>query len=171
MHKLLKLLEWWILWIVKIKFRNAELWECCSLVSGPYHNHDVQLANVVEGDRLRLPIPVPIRDQAAPFLRHILWQRQGASKVKKNKNLASKFWMTFFTGPFFSHRLLDSVPELGATDAGQERVSPDLDRKKRVISRDNLLKQAEQVMQELASSRSLLEIQYENEVSSQSKCV
>ena len=60
--------------------------------------------------------------------------------------------------------MLDSVPELGATDAGQERVSPDLDRKKRVISRDNLLKQAEQVMQELASSRSLLEIQYENEV-------
>ena len=42
-------------------------------------------------------------------------------------------------------RLLDSVPELGATDAGQERVSPDLDRKKRVISRDNLMKQAEQV--------------------------
>ena len=39
-----------------------------------------------------------------------------------------------------------------------------MDRKKRVISRDNLLKQAEQVMQELASSRSLLEIQYENEV-------
>ena len=93
-------------------------------------------------------------------------------------------------------RLLDSVPELGATDAGQERVSPDLDRKKRVISRDNLMKQAEQVakpnclkisivllpnivslqemikilimslqvMNELASSRSLLEIQYENEV-------
>ena len=42
-------------------------------------------------------------------------------------------------------RLLDSVPELGATDAGQERVSPDLDRKKRVISRDSLMKQAEQV--------------------------
>ena len=39
-----------------------------------------------------------------------------------------------------------------------------MDYGKRVISRDNLLKQAEQVMQELASSRSLLEIQYENEV-------
>ena len=39
---------------------------------GPYHHHDVQLANVAEGDRLRLPIPVPIRDQAAPILRHIL---------------------------------------------------------------------------------------------------
>ena len=59
---------------------------------------------------------------------------------------------------------MDSVPELGATDVGQERVSPDLDRKKRVISRDNLMKQAEQVMSELATSRSLLEIQYENEV-------
>ena len=68
---------------MKIKLRVAEIWECCSLVSGPYHHHDVQLANVVEGDRLRLPIPVPFRDQAAPILRHILWQRQGTSKVKK----------------------------------------------------------------------------------------
>ena len=61
-------------------------------------------------------------------------------------------------------RLLDSVPELASSDGGQERVTPDLDRKKRVISRDNLLKQAEQVVNELAQSRSLLEIQYENEV-------
>ena len=48
-------------------------------------------------------------------------------------------------------RLLDSVPELGATDAGQERVSPDLDRKKRVISRDNVMKQAEQVRRKKAN--------------------
>lgn len=61
-------------------------------------------------------------------------------------------------------RLLDSVPELGASESGQERVTPELDRKKRVISRDNLLKQAEQVINELAHSRSLMEIQYENEV-------
>ena len=85
---------------MKIKLRVAEIWECCSLVSGPYHHHDVQLANVVEGDRLRLPIPIPIRDQAAPILRHLLWQRQGASKVKID--LASKFWMImghyFLTG-------------------------------------------------------------------------
>merc|ERR1711997_1444135 len=74
------------------------------------------------------------------------------------------FYVTSFDRDRALLRLLDSVPELGATDAGQERVSPDLDRKKRVISRDNLMKQAEQVMNELASSRSLLEIQYENEV-------
>jgi len=63
-------------------------------------------------------------------------------------------------------RLLDSAPELAAADgtAGQERVAPDLDRKKRVISRENLLKQSEVIMAELASSKSLLEIQYENEV-------
>ena len=48
-------------------------------------------------------------------------------------------------------RLLDSVPELGATDAGLERVSPDLDRKKRVISRDNVMKQAEQVRRKKAN--------------------
>ena len=46
----------------------------------------------------------------------------------------------------------------------QERVTPDLDRKKRVISREAILKQGEQLMTELASSRSLLEIHYEGEV-------
>ena len=46
----------------------------------------------------------------------------------------------------------------------QERVTPDLDRKKRVISREAILKQGEALMSELASSRSLLEIHYEGEV-------
>jgi E3 ubiquitin-protein ligase TRIP12 len=56
------------------------------------------------------------------------------------------FYVTSFDRDRALLRLLDSVPELGATDAGQERVTPDLERKKRVISRDNLLKQAEQVI-------------------------
>ena len=60
-------------------------------------------------------------------------------------------------------RLLDAAPELAVTDT-QERVTPDLDRKKRVISREAILKQGEQLMSELASSRSLLEIHYEGEV-------
>lgn len=34
----------------------------------------------------------------------------------------------------------------------------------RTINRDELLKQAESVMQDLGSSRAMLEIQYENEV-------
>ena len=63
----------------------------------------------------------------------------------------------------YDPRLLDAAPELGVTDT-QERVTPDLDRKKRVISREAILKQGEALMSELASSRSLLEIHYEGEV-------
>ena len=59
--------------------------------------------------------------------------------------------------------MLDAAPELGVTDT-QERVTPDLDRKKRVISREAILKQGEVLMSEMASSRSLLEIQYDGEV-------
>jgi E3 ubiquitin-protein ligase TRIP12 len=45
------------------------------------------------------------------------------------------FYVTAFDRDRALLRLLDSVPELGASDGGQERVTPDLDRKKRVISR------------------------------------
>lgn len=76
--------------------------------------------------------------------------------------------MRFFTVKQISlksglSRLLDAAPELGVTE-NSERVTPDLDRKKRVISREAILKQGEQLMSELASSRSLLEIHYEGEV-------
>lgn len=47
----------------------------------------------------------------------------------------------------------------------QERVTPRLERRKRTISRTDILKQAEQVIQDLASSKALLEVQYVNEVS------
>merc|ERR1719228_2063889 len=73
------------------------------------------------------------------------------------------FYVTSFDRDRALLRLLDAAPELGVTDT-QERVTPDLDRKKRVISRETILKRGEQLMSELASSRSLLEIQYEGEV-------
>jgi len=73
------------------------------------------------------------------------------------------FYVTSFDRDRALSRLLEAAPELGVTDT-QERVNPDLDRKKRVISRDTILKQGEQLMSELAASRSLLEIQYEGEV-------
>lgn len=66
-------------------------------------------------------------------------------------------------------RLLDSSPELAASDS-QERVTPRLDRRKRTVSRDDILKQAEAVIQDLASSKALLEVQYENEVSNCTIC-
>jgi hypothetical protein len=41
----------------------------------------------------------------------------------------------------------------------------------RVVSRVDILKQAEKLMDELSSSKALLEIQYENEVSISLKCL
>lgn len=73
------------------------------------------------------------------------------------------FYATSFDRDRALQRLLDMTPELTSTDS-QERVTPRLDRRKRTISREDILKQAEQVMQDLASSKALLEVQYENEV-------
>ena len=60
-------------------------------------------------------------------------------------------------------RLIDSAPELNPSDSS-ERVQPRLERRKRTVSRDDILKQAEAVISDLASSRAMLEIQYDNEV-------
>lgn len=73
------------------------------------------------------------------------------------------FYATSFDRDRALQRLLDTTPELSSSDS-QERVTPRLDRRKRTISRDDILKQAEQVIQDLASSKALLEVQYENEV-------
>nr|XP_018917455.1 PREDICTED: E3 ubiquitin-protein ligase TRIP12 isoform X1 [Bemisia tabaci]XP_018917456.1 PREDICTED: E3 ubiquitin-protein ligase TRIP12 isoform X1 [Bemisia tabaci] len=61
-------------------------------------------------------------------------------------------------------RLLDSSPELSNSTDSQERVTPRLDRRKRTVSRNDILKQAESVIHDLASSKALLEVQYEDEV-------
>ena len=61
-------------------------------------------------------------------------------------------------------RLLDSSPELSGGPDSQERVTPRLDRRKRTVAREDILKQAESVMQDMAPSKALLEVQYENEV-------
>ncbi|XP_055645246.1 E3 ubiquitin-protein ligase TRIP12 [Toxorhynchites rutilus septentrionalis] len=60
-------------------------------------------------------------------------------------------------------RLLDTTPDLNSADTS-ERVTPRLDRRKRAISREDILKQAETIIQDFGHSKALLEIQYENEV-------
>ena len=74
------------------------------------------------------------------------------------------FYATAFDRDRALQRLMDSAPELMSGGDSSERVTPRLDRRKRTVSREDILKQAEQVMQDMASSRALLEIQYENEV-------
>ncbi|KAL0280843.1 UNVERIFIED_CONTAM: hypothetical protein PYX00_002014 [Menopon gallinae] len=73
------------------------------------------------------------------------------------------FYATSFDRDRALQRLLDATPDLSSSDS-TERVTPKLDRRKRTISREDILKQAELVIQDLASSRALLEVQYENEV-------
>lgn len=73
------------------------------------------------------------------------------------------FYVTCFDRDRALQRLLDSTPGLNSNDS-TERVTPRLDRRKKTVSRDDLLRQAEMVLQDVSSSKSLLEIQYENEV-------
>ncbi|XP_037076185.1 LOW QUALITY PROTEIN: E3 ubiquitin-protein ligase TRIP12-like [Pollicipes pollicipes] len=77
--------------------------------------------------------------------------------------------LLFFTSTFDRDRallrLIESSPELQAADS-EDRIAPKLERKKRTVSRDDLVRQAEALMAELAGSRALLEVQYENEVGS-----
>ncbi|XP_055852199.1 E3 ubiquitin-protein ligase TRIP12 isoform X2 [Episyrphus balteatus] len=60
-------------------------------------------------------------------------------------------------------RLLDTTPDLNSVESS-ERVAPRLDRRKRTIAREEILKQAEHIIQDSGHSKALLEIQYENEV-------
>ncbi|XP_050539667.1 E3 ubiquitin-protein ligase TRIP12 isoform X2 [Daktulosphaira vitifoliae] len=79
------------------------------------------------------------------------------------------FYATVFDRDRALQRLLDSSSELqgaGGSNNGDmhERVAPRLDRRKRSVTRSNILSQAEAVISENATSRALLEIQYEDEV-------
>ncbi|KAG9509563.1 E3 ubiquitin-protein ligase TRIP12 [Fragariocoptes setiger] len=71
------------------------------------------------------------------------------------------FYVTCFDRDRALHRLLESAPELSNND---ERVAPRLDRRRKTVSRDDLFRQAETILNELTNSKTVLDIQYENEV-------
>ncbi|XP_073822012.1 E3 ubiquitin-protein ligase ctrip isoform X5 [Musca autumnalis] len=73
------------------------------------------------------------------------------------------FYATSFDRDRALQRLLDTTPDLNSAESS-ERVAPRLDRRKRAISRQDVLKQAEHLIQDFGHSKALLEIQYENEV-------
>ncbi|KAI8120764.1 E3 ubiquitin-protein ligase TRIP12 [Lucilia cuprina] len=73
------------------------------------------------------------------------------------------FYATSFDRDRALQRLLDTTPDLNSAESS-ERVAPRLDRRKRAISRQEILKQAEHLIQDFGHSKALLEIQYENEV-------
>ncbi|XP_052218873.1 E3 ubiquitin-protein ligase TRIP12-like isoform X2 [Dreissena polymorpha] len=73
------------------------------------------------------------------------------------------FYATTFDRDRALMRLQDNSLDTSNNDSS-ERVAPRLDKRKRVVNRTDLLKQAEKLMEDLATSRAMLEIQYENEV-------
>lgn len=73
------------------------------------------------------------------------------------------FYATTFDRDRALMRLQDNTVDNSSND-NSERVAPRLDRRRRVVNRTDLLKQAEKVIDELGNSKALLEIQYENEV-------
>ncbi|XP_064615750.1 E3 ubiquitin-protein ligase TRIP12-like [Liolophura sinensis] len=73
------------------------------------------------------------------------------------------FYATSFDRDRAMMRLQEAPVDTTASDSN-ERVAPRLDRRRRLVSREDVLKQAEKVMDEIGSSKALLEIQYENEV-------
>ncbi|XP_050411436.2 E3 ubiquitin-protein ligase TRIP12 [Patella vulgata] len=75
--------------------------------------------------------------------------------------------LLFFITTFDRDRAMMKLQQDSGGDNSQndsERVAPRLDRKRRMVNRNDLLKQAEQIIDELDKSKALLEIQYENEV-------
>ncbi|XP_021365731.1 E3 ubiquitin-protein ligase TRIP12-like isoform X1 [Mizuhopecten yessoensis] len=73
------------------------------------------------------------------------------------------FYATTFDRDRALMRLQDNSGDTSTNDSS-ERVAPRLDRRRRLVTRTDLLKQADKVMEDLGNSRALLEIQYENEV-------
>lgn len=51
-----------------------------------------------------------------------------------------------------------------STGESSQTVAPRFEKKKRCVSRDNLLEQAEKLMDDLAANKALLEIHYKDEV-------
>lgn len=70
------------------------------------------------------------------------------------------FYVTTFDKDRALQRVIDVMPEVKSND----RIAPKFEKRKRTISRDSLLKQAESVLQDIANSKAVLEIQYKNEV-------
>ncbi|GIY28323.1 e3 ubiquitin-protein ligase TRIP12 [Caerostris extrusa] len=72
------------------------------------------------------------------------------------------FYITTFDRDRALQRLYEMTPDRSNNES--DRVTPRLDKTKKTIPREDLLKHAEAVMQDIENSKALIEIQYENEV-------
>lgn len=71
------------------------------------------------------------------------------------------FYVSTFDKDRALQRVIDVMPEVKTND---RIITPKFDKRKRTVTRDSLLKQAESVLQDVANSKVMLEIQYKDEV-------
>lgn len=80
------------------------------------------------------------------------------------------FYVVSFDRDRALQKLLEAGGAMGGAGGGERGsghdggVAPRLDRRKRTVARQNVLRQAEHIMHEFAHSKAQLEVQYENEV-------
>ncbi|XP_015911570.1 E3 ubiquitin-protein ligase TRIP12 [Parasteatoda tepidariorum] len=106
--------------------------------------------------QLQDPLAIMTRN-IPPWLSHIAYNFPFLFPFETRHLL---FYVTSFDRERALQRLIDTVPEL----TNSEKITPRLDKRKRTISRSSILKQAETILQDYGESKTMLEIQYKNEV-------
>lgn len=74
------------------------------------------------------------------------------------------FYVVCFDRERALQRLFENAPDLSSLDSRERMIVPRLEKRKRIVSRNDIFKNAENLFNDLGTSKSLLEIQYENEV-------
>ena len=74
------------------------------------------------------------------------------------------FYVVCFDRERALQRLLENTPDFSSLDSRERSIVPRLEKRKRIVSRADIFKSAEALFNDLSGSKSLLEIQYENEV-------
>lgn len=74
------------------------------------------------------------------------------------------FYVVCFDRERALQRLLENTPDFSSLDSRERSIVPRLEKRKRIVSRTDIFKSAEALFNDLSGSKSLLEIQYENEV-------
>lgn len=74
------------------------------------------------------------------------------------------FYVVCFDRERALQRLLENTPDFNSIDSRDRPLVPRLEKRKRIVSRSDIFKGAETLFNDLGSTRSLLEIQYESEV-------
>lgn len=74
------------------------------------------------------------------------------------------FYVVCFDRERALQRLFENAPDMSLLDSRERMVMPRLEKRKRIVSRNDIFKSAESLFNDLGNTKSLLEIQYENEV-------